>query len=136
MNEKNKGAALPAAPSAVSGAAFLGAGEGQHMRDLRQLNFSHGNGYCAGTPIPHALFLTSNYTLVVIAHCFDCGGDFQADLPFEQLIVACPGTPRSSFTPTVITADDIAFLRALHIDPNLEKNENQNGADEQIRHLK
>ena len=102
----------------------LGERDGIMPRYLRQLNFSHGNGYCVGTPIPHTLFLTSNYTLLVIAHCCDCGLDFQAELPFERLIAACPGIPRTTLPPTLITADDIEFLRALHIDPNLETNEN------------
>jgi len=96
-------------------------------RYLRLLDFSHGNGYCAGALIPHALFLTSEYTVLVIAHCCDCDADFQAELPIEQLIAACPGTPRTIPPPTFITADDIAFLRALHIDPDLETNEKQKG---------
>jgi hypothetical protein len=60
-----------------------------------------------------------------MAHCCDCDVDFQAELPFEQLIAACPGIPRTTLPPTLITSDNIAFLRALHIDPNLETNQNQ-----------
>jgi len=95
-------------------------------RYLRQLDFSHGNGYCAGALIPHDLFLTSEYTLLVIAHCCDCEADFQAELPIEQLIAACPGIPRATVPPT-LTTDDIAFLRDLHIDPDLKTTENQKG---------
>jgi hypothetical protein len=77
-------------------------------------------------PIPHSLFLTSNYALVVGAQCFDCGDEFQVEIPLEDLIAACPGVPRPASASTLITADDIAFLRALHIDPNLE-NKSQKG---------
>jgi hypothetical protein len=122
---ETKSAALPAALS-IAGGAAPGAKDSIMPRHLRQLNFSHGNGYCVGTPVPQTLFVTSNYTLLVIAHCCDCGVDFQAELPFERLIAACPaGIPRTALPPTLITAGDIAFLRALHIDPNLETNENQ-----------
>lgn len=92
---------------------------------LKRLNFCHGNGYCLGMPIPHSLFLTSDYALLVAAHCVDCGGKFQVEIPLEQLIAACPGVPRPASASTPITADDIAFLRDLHIDPNLENSESR-----------
>jgi len=92
---------------------------------LKRLNFRHGNGYCLGMPIPHSLFLTSNYALQVAAHCVDCGGEFKVEIPLEQLIAACPGVSRPASASTLITADDIAFLRALHIDPNLENSESR-----------
>ena len=94
---------------------------------LKRLNFCHGNGYCLGMPIPHSLFVTSNYELLVAAHCEECGGDFHVEIPLEQLIAACPGVPRPASASTLITADDIAFLRALHIDPNLENSASRKG---------
>ena len=94
---------------------------------LKQLNFCHGNGDCQGMPIPHSLFLTSNYALLVAAHCLDCGGEFQVEIPLEELIAACPGVPRPASAYTLITAADIAFLRALRIDPNLENSKSQRG---------
>ena len=94
---------------------------------LKQLNFCHGNGDCQGMPIPHSLFLTSNYALLVAGHCLDCGGEFQMEIPLEELIAACPGIPRPASASTLITADDIAFLRALHIDPNLQNNKSRTG---------
>jgi hypothetical protein len=92
---------------------------------LKRLHFSHGNGYCLGMPIPHSLFLTSNYELLVAAHCVDCGGEFRVEIPIEQLIAACPGVSGPASASTLITADDIAFLRDLHIDPNLENSESR-----------
>jgi hypothetical protein len=71
----NKGAALPAAreccqrgcPRALE----------RHMpAHLKRLNLTHGNGYCQGM-VPHSLFLTSHYALLVPAHCCDCGGEFR-----------------------------------------------------------
>jgi len=94
---------------------------------LKRLDFCHGNGYCQGMPIPHSLFLTSNYALLVAAHCLDCGGEFQVEIPLEELIAACPGVPRPALASTLITSDDIAFLRALHIDPNLQNNKSRRG---------
>jgi hypothetical protein len=90
---------------------------------LKPLNFCHGNGYCLGMTIPHSLFLTSNYALLVAAHCVDCGGEFQVEIPLEQLIAGCPSIPRRDSASMLITADDTAFLQALHIDPNLENSE-------------
>ena len=93
---------------------------------LKRLHFSHGNGYCLGMPIPYALFLTSDYALLVAAYCVDCGGEFQVEIPLEQLVAACPGEPRPASAPRLITADDRAFLRALHIDPDLENSKSRN----------
>jgi hypothetical protein len=78
-------------------------------------------------PIPHSLFLTSNQALLVAGHCLDCGDEFQVEIPLEDLIAACPGVPRPASASTLITADDIAFLRALRIDPNLENSKSQRG---------
>ena len=94
---------------------------------LKRLDFCHGTRYCQGMPIPHSLFLTSNCALLVAAHCLDCGGEFQVEIPFEELIAACPGVPRPASSSTLITADDLAFLRALHIDPNLQNNKSWRG---------
>ena len=94
---------------------------------LKQLNFCHGNGYCQGMPIPHSLFLTSNYALLVGGYCLDCGDEFQVEIPLEDLIAACPGVPRPASASMLITADDIAFLRALRIDPNLENGKSRRG---------
>jgi hypothetical protein len=85
---------------------------------VRQLQFCHRREDCDGTPIPYSLFLTSNYELLVLAHCKDCGGEFQAEIPLERLIVSCPGIPRITGMP-VITADDVAFLQKMHIEPDL-----------------
>jgi hypothetical protein len=90
---------------------------------LKRLNFCHGNGYCREMPILHSLFLTSNYALLVAVHCVDCGEEFQVEIPLEQLIASCPSVPRPASASTLITADDIAFLRALHINPNPENSE-------------
>lgn len=46
-----------------------------------------------GTSDSHSLFLTSDYALLVAAHCVDCGGEFHVEIPLEQLIAACPGVP-------------------------------------------
>ena len=92
---------------------------------LKQLNFCHGNGDCQGMPIPNSLFLTSNEALLVAAQCLNCGDEFQLEIPLEDLIAACPGIPRPASAYTLITADDIAFLRALRIDPNLENSESR-----------
>lgn len=90
---------------------------------LKQLHFVHGNGYCLERPIPHALFLTSDYALLILAHCVECGEDLHVEIPLEQLIAACPGVPGPASASTLLTADDIEFLRALHIVPDLETNE-------------
>jgi hypothetical protein len=120
--------------NAVSG-AVLGHQEGKHMpAHLKRLNF-HGNGYCQGM-LPHSLFLTSQYALLVAAHCCDCGGEFQVEIPIEQLIAACPGVPRATRASALITADDVAFLRDLHINPNLETSDMQNGDRQQTFPLK
>jgi hypothetical protein len=78
-------------------------------------------------PIPHSLFLTSNEALLVAAQCLNCGDEFQLEIPLEDLIAACPGVPRPTSAFTLITADDIAFLRALRIDPNLENSKSRRG---------
>jgi len=92
---------------------------------LKRVHFTHGNGYCLEPPIPHALFLTSDYALMVLAHCVECGEELQVEIPLEQLIAACPGVPRPASASMVITADHRAFLRALHIDPDLEASESR-----------
>jgi hypothetical protein len=94
---------------------------------LKQLNLCHGNGNCQGMPIPHSLFLTSNEALLVGAQCLDCGDEFEVEIPLEDLIAACPGVPRPASASTLITADDIAFLHALRIDPNLENSKSRRG---------
>jgi len=85
---------------------------------LRQLQFCHESDDCEGTPVPRSLFLTSKCELLVVAGCKDCGAEFQVRIPMEQLISACPGTPRIARKP-LFTADDAAFLEEMHIEPDL-----------------
>jgi hypothetical protein len=75
---------------------------------VRQLQFCHRREDCDGTPIPYSLFLTSNYELLVLAHCKGCGGEFQAEIPLERLIVSCPGI--ASLDGAMILFDDVVEM--------------------------